>query len=98
MMAAVTYGTVAFLVGRMARGPVRWTAWTGAAVLVGLIGLSRLYVGVHYPSDVVAGWLGGMAWTALLVVLFHVLGAFVDEMPELGRAEPELRSDRRRRP
>lgn len=90
MLAAITYGTVAFLVGRMATGAVRWLTWVGAAGLIVLIGLSRLYLGVHYPSDVLAGWLGGIAWTVLLVLIFHMLGILVDDVPGLGAAEPEL--------
>lgn len=79
MGAAVVYGTVAFLVGRMAAGGVRWATWIGATVLVVLIGASRVYVGVHYPSDVAAGWLGGIAWTAVLVVLFREFGVLEAE-------------------
>lgn len=92
MMAAITYGTVAFLVGRMAKGALRWVTWAGAALLVVLIGLTRIYVGAHYPSDVVAGWLAGIAWTGLLVALFRALGAFAREAPELAAMEPELES------
>lgn len=90
MVSAVTYGTVAYLVGRMGRGSFRWVTWSGAALLILLIGLSRMYVGVHYPSDVLAGWLGGAAWTALLVLIFRVLGIFAREMPEMREAEPDL--------
>ena len=36
-----------------------------AVVLAGLIGLSRIYLGVHYPSDVLAGWSAGFAWAVL---------------------------------
>jgi undecaprenyl-diphosphatase len=34
----------------------RIAIWTSAAVLAFLIGLSRIYLGVHYPSDVLAGY------------------------------------------
>jgi len=90
MSAAITYGTVTFLVGRMATGAVRWLTWAGSAGLIVLIGLSRLYLGVHYPSDVLAGWLGGIGWTALLVLICHMLGILAEDMPGLGEAEPEL--------
>lgn len=93
MSAAITYGTVAFLVGRMATGAVRWLTWAGAAGLIVLIGLSRLYLGVHYPSDVLAGWLGGIGWTALLILIFHMLGILVEDVPGLGEAEPELKRE-----
>lgn len=87
MMGAITYGTVAYLVGRIADAPLRHATWTGAALLVVLIGLSRIYVGVHYPTDVLAGWLAGIGWTALLVGIFHLLGGFARETPEVERVE-----------
>lgn len=50
----------------------RWWVLAAAALFTGLVGVSRLYLGVHYPSDVLAGWAAGLAWTSgAYLVLFH---------------------------
>jgi membrane-associated phospholipid phosphatase len=48
---------------------LRVAAGIAAAVIVIGIGLSRIYLGVHYPSDVIAGYLAASAWVTTLLVL-----------------------------
>jgi membrane-associated phospholipid phosphatase len=67
------YGTIGYILARHASTRRKqFAALAGAAVLVLLIGLSRLYLGVHYLSDVIAGFSLGLAWVALCVVLLHL--------------------------
>jgi undecaprenyl-diphosphatase len=56
------YGVLTLLTARHLGGRGRWSLVTAGAVLVLLIGFSRLYLGVHYPSDVVAGYLAAALW------------------------------------
>jgi len=60
-MSVAVYGCLAFALARACRGfPRVACALVGFALVVG-IGLSRIYLGVHYPSDVLAGWITGGA-------------------------------------
>jgi hypothetical protein len=68
MVSAAFYLFLAYLGWRIMRGRVR-VLWTvGLLVLVLAIGLSRLYLGVHYLTDVVAGYIAGFLWTDTVIV------------------------------
>jgi membrane-associated phospholipid phosphatase len=47
----------------------RWPVFVVAATSTLLIGLSRLYLGVHYPSDVLGGWCGALLWVCGLLLI-----------------------------
>ncbi len=90
MMAAVAYLTLALLVGRVLPSRVlRGYLLLLAAITVLLVGVSRVYVGVHWPTDVLAGWAGGAAWAALCAGIARALGRRGDIEPDcLGDDRP----------
>lgn len=58
---------------RIVRGPARVLVAIAGAVFVALVGLSRVYLGVHYPSDVLGGWAVGAAWMGLCVSIAGIV-------------------------
>jgi membrane-associated phospholipid phosphatase len=64
----VTFGLAAyFIVQARHKHPLRWCAIPVAAVLVLLIGFSRIVLNAHYPTDVLAGWAIGGCWLATCI-------------------------------
>lgn len=72
-MGAISIFGSLVVVGRVLELPKAWQ-WLGAVVALSLIvgvGASRIYFGVHYPSDVLGGQLGGAAWVAAMTGWFY---------------------------
>jgi membrane-associated phospholipid phosphatase len=72
-VAAAFYGVAAyFLIRGLRHDSAKIVVGIMAALLVLLVGVSRVYLGVHFPSDVLAGWMLGLLWFALIVIADHL--------------------------
>lgn len=89
MISMVTYGMIGYLL--VAKFP-QWRGWITSLtlLLVTGIGLSRLYFGVHWPTDIVAGYAAGLVW--LLACIFS-LQVWQDRRLATQELEPSLKGN-----
>lgn len=67
--ALISTALILSLVAITWRTRARWPVLVLGSIFIALIGISRVYLGVHYPSDVIAGWCIGLIW---VVIVYHV--------------------------
>ena len=93
MLSSVAYLTLAALLARVVPDlRIKIYFLVVAVLLIGLIGFSRIYLGVHYPTDVRAGWAVGSAWAMICCLVAHFV-ARNRLIPQAEQLESSLRSD-----
>jgi undecaprenyl-diphosphatase len=94
LRATVLYGLVAFCIARLSHDRRQGLiAYLVAAAIIGAISATRVYLGAHYPMDVLGGWMAGGSLLAILVAI-HVLR--VDEAAHARTGPHRRRSGGRR--
>lgn len=81
MGAMVLYGGLLLVLLSLLPRPAHGWAWALAGLVVLGVGSSRVVLGVHYPSDVVGGWVLGLAWLATATVVFNVFRTETGQRP-----------------
>jgi membrane-associated phospholipid phosphatase len=80
MISMIIYGLLGYFLA--ARFPKqRWLIYSLIVILVAAIGLSRLYLGVHWPTDVIGGYIAGYIWLLSCIFSLEVWKQFHDSRP-----------------
>jgi len=77
MTSFVFYFTISYFVYHFTKNKLTTLiTFVASVILISLIGISRIYLGVHYPSDVIAGYLGGLCWFSSIMLVDKTLDFF----------------------
>jgi membrane-associated phospholipid phosphatase len=89
MVSLTVYGALAFVIARGVESwRIRLLVLVSAVALVLAIGFSRVYLGVHYPSDVLAGYSAGLVWLMLCALVLLGVAWRRGNAPPRGESAP----------
>jgi undecaprenyl-diphosphatase len=79
MISMSFYGFIAYLFYANMKSRWKYAIIGSFSVIILLIGISRIYLGVHYASDVLAGFSAGLTWLAVFVMLVNKISSSIQE-------------------
>ena len=86
MLSAIAYLTLGSLMAHsVQKRSIKFYFVAVALMLTFLVGVSRVYMGVHFPTDVLAGWSAGLAWA----LLWWLVAQYLQRIGAVEREEPE---------
>lgn len=86
MGAICFYGILAYFAGLgLKNRTVRWLLMSSAGIYIVLIGLSRVYLGVHYPTDILAGYAAGATWLFFCINLHRIFRKYAHPVPKISK-------------
>lgn len=90
MSAMAFYGFLIYLIYQIKMGKwIRAFLTVLFALLILAIGISRIYLGVHFPSDVAGGFIAGLIWVAFCIILFNIIDLLRKRKANRGEEEQE---------
>lgn len=92
--AAASFGAIAYFSWRALERPSSRVVPLACGLLIALIGVTRVYLGVHWPTDVIGGWVLGGAWVAAVVVIVKPTRTTEPAQGGRGKAAGILRVER----
>ena len=95
MAAGAVFGLLALLAWRELRGRPRVAAALTCTAMAVLVALTRPYLGVHYPSDVLAGLMAGLLWADLVVLGWRLSALAVQQSARRTARKHSLQPARR---
>jgi undecaprenyl-diphosphatase len=80
--AVIAYGFLIYTAWKLIKGEaLRFTIFSISILLIILVGISRIYLNVHWLTDVLGGYVAGFAWLVFVIITVNTIKQYYGEVP-----------------